>query len=171
MTAPAVRFVLDTNVFVAAGFNRRSSSARLIDAAREGLITAVWSRDTRAETEFILSKIPPLSLEIVRDVFKADGFYNGELDEDRFDVVEDPADRKFAALGEATGAAVVSSDSDLLDVARELLARVVVMTPGQATAWLDGTRVPSTGGELSAASPGAAPAPPNRPCPPAGGRP
>ena len=51
--------IYDTNVFVAAGFNRRSASARLITAARDGRVQMIWCDATRAETERILTKIPP----------------------------------------------------------------------------------------------------------------
>jgi uncharacterized protein len=36
------RVVLDTNVFVGAGFNPRSHSALLLDAVRDGRLRMVW---------------------------------------------------------------------------------------------------------------------------------
>ena len=63
------RAILDTNVFVGAGFNRRSASARLLRAVRDGELVMVWSAATQAETERILRKIPPLSWEAVVDLF------------------------------------------------------------------------------------------------------
>ena len=41
--------VLDTNVFVAAGFNRGSHSAWLVEAVRDGRLRMVWDNATRAE--------------------------------------------------------------------------------------------------------------------------
>ena len=47
MPPPAV--VLDTNVFVAAGFNPRSASARIVDAVKHGQVRMVWNDATRRE--------------------------------------------------------------------------------------------------------------------------
>ncbi len=47
--------VLDTNVFVAAGFNSRSASARIIKAVRLRQIRMIWNDATRTEIELILS--------------------------------------------------------------------------------------------------------------------
>jgi hypothetical protein len=38
--------VIDTNVFVAAGFNRRSAAARIVAAVREGHFQLVWNKPT-----------------------------------------------------------------------------------------------------------------------------
>jgi predicted nucleic acid-binding protein len=52
--------VIDTNVFVAAGFNAKSASARILAALRERRFQLVWNEPTRRETEFVLRRIPPL---------------------------------------------------------------------------------------------------------------
>lgn len=111
MTKP-IRAIYDTNVFVAAGFNRRSASYRLIEAARDGRVRMIWCQATRAETQRILTKIPPLSWEDVADVFHPD---NEAPDPDpaKAAFVTDPEDRKFAALSLATAAPIISADSDL----------------------------------------------------------
>jgi len=41
------RVVIDTNVFVAAGFNAKSASARILAAVREGRFQLIWNRPTR----------------------------------------------------------------------------------------------------------------------------
>lgn len=48
------RAILDTNVFVAAGFNRGSASARLLHEAETARITIVWNDATRREIRSVL---------------------------------------------------------------------------------------------------------------------
>ena len=55
--------VIDTNVFVAAGFNPRSASARVVTAARHGRSRLICNTSTRRETEMILVRIPRLDWE------------------------------------------------------------------------------------------------------------
>ncbi len=43
--------VLDTNVFVAAGFNPGSHSARIVEAVRNGRLRMVWDNATQAENQ------------------------------------------------------------------------------------------------------------------------
>jgi predicted nucleic acid-binding protein len=50
--------VIDANVFVAAGFNASSASARIVGAVREGRLRLLWNTPTRNETETILRRIP-----------------------------------------------------------------------------------------------------------------
>jgi hypothetical protein len=52
--------VIDTNVFVAAGFNSKSAAARILVAVRAGQFLLVWNKPTRRETETILRRIPGL---------------------------------------------------------------------------------------------------------------
>ncbi len=109
-----VRVVLDTNVFVAAGFNARSDSAKVIRWVREGRLSLVWNEETRSETERILRKIPPLSWDAFEDLFQAVSEYRGAVDVTAYDHIPDLEDRKFAALAEAAGAMLVTQDTDLL---------------------------------------------------------
>jgi hypothetical protein len=53
--------VLDTNVFVGAGFKPRSHSALLLEAVRGGRLRIVWDDATHEEIEHVLRRIPPLS--------------------------------------------------------------------------------------------------------------
>jgi predicted nucleic acid-binding protein len=57
--------VIDTNVFVAAGFNPRSASARILTGIREGRFRLTWNEPTRRETEMILRRIPRLDWDKV----------------------------------------------------------------------------------------------------------
>lgn len=109
-----MRVVLDTNIFVAAGFNPRSSAARIVEAARRGDLTPIWHASTRAETRAILEQIPPLDWARFADLFDPAYEHTGALDPDAFAQVADPDDRKFAALAAAAGAVLVSNDAHLL---------------------------------------------------------
>lgn len=106
--------VLDTNIFVAAAFNRRSAAARIIEHIREGTLRMVWTPGTRGEIEAVLRQIPPISWEPFANLFTEATRYDGDLDLDRYQAVSDPDDRKFLALAEATGATLVTDDDHLL---------------------------------------------------------
>lgn len=121
-----MRAIFDTNLFVGGAFNRRSASAQLIEAAREGRISVVWNEATRAETERILRKIPRISWEAVEDLFRPEHEAPVMADLTHVAFVEDPEDRKFAALSLAAEAPVVTSDDDLLAHAE----RLDVLKPG-----------------------------------------
>jgi predicted nucleic acid-binding protein len=119
--------VLDTNVFVAAGFNPLSHATRLLAAVRGGVLTLIWQAETRAEVLYVLGRIPPLRRLDVAELFQADVEYTAPLDRTPYTFVPDPADRIFAALAEAAGAALVTNDAHLLDHHHAL--RVPVLTP------------------------------------------
>jgi predicted nucleic acid-binding protein len=106
--------ILDTNVFVAAGFNPRSASARIVEQVRSGRLRMIWNDSTRRETQHVLSKIPHLSWSSVADLFREDARYAGEIAPGKFDYIQDPDDRKFAALSEAAGVVLITSDDHLL---------------------------------------------------------
>lgn len=105
--------VFDTNLFVAAGFHPRSSSARLLQLAADGQLQLVWSEATRRETAHILRRIPRLRWEDVEPLFRP-AQRHPDGDPGAFDFVEDPDDRKFAALAAASGTTLVTSDDHLL---------------------------------------------------------
>lgn len=117
------RAVFDTNVFVAAGFNPGSASAVLLRAVREGRIDLVWNEATRRETRAVLVRIPRLSWEVFADLFRPES-KGPDATHEAVSCVEDPQDRKFAALALAAQATLVSADDHLLthrsrlDVAR-----------------------------------------------------
>lgn len=127
-----MKLVLDTNVFVAAGFNPRSSSAAILEAITAGQLTFVWNAQTRAETQKILRKIPPLSWDRFDDLFTAEREYTGDTHPDHYPQITDRDDRKFAALAAAAGAVLISNDDHLLSVRQQLDVRV--LTPAEFTA-------------------------------------
>ena len=133
MTGPsAPGVVFDTNVVVAAGFNPRSASARLLEAARQGDLRSLWNDQTRAETEHIVRRIPPLSWSAVEDLFREEDRFTGQTDPEAYPFVRDHADRKFAALAAAAGATLVTSDEHLLEVRDQ--AHLPILTPGELLA-------------------------------------
>jgi predicted nucleic acid-binding protein len=125
VTAPP-RVILDTNVLVAAGFRGASAAGRLVEAVRRGDFRLVWNEETRRENEAVLRRIPRLDWEEFRGLFDPAGEYRGETRLDRFSRIEDPEDRKFAALAAAAGAVVVSADAHLLSCRDDL--PIVVLT-------------------------------------------
>ena len=106
--------VIDTNVFVAAGFNPRSASARVLAAVRQGRFQLIWNKPTQRETEMILRRIPRLDWEKVANLFQPEGEFTGPVDPGTFVLVRDPDDRKFAALSAAAKRPLVTNDNHLL---------------------------------------------------------
>lgn len=121
--------VLDTNVFIAAQFSSRSSSARIIERVRAGQLRMVWNEQTRRETRYILKKIPPLSWYRVEPLFVVENLCSVSVHPEKYGVIPDPEDRKFAALASVSGAVLVSNDEDLLSVRSRL--DVTVLTPAE----------------------------------------
>lgn len=111
----ATRIVLDTNAFVAAGFNPRSASARIVAQIRRGELRMIWNEATREEIRHVLTQIPRLTWRAVEDLFRDEDRFDGAADPGAYDYVSDPADRKFLALAEAAGATLVTSDRHLLE--------------------------------------------------------
>jgi predicted nucleic acid-binding protein len=106
--------VIDTNVFVAAGFNPGSASARILEGVREGRFRLIWNQPTRGETEMILRRIPRLDWQTVADLFRPEEEFTGPVDPAAFAVIADPDDRKFAALSAAANMPLVTSDKLVL---------------------------------------------------------
>jgi predicted nucleic acid-binding protein len=123
--SPAV--ILDTNVFVAAGFNPRSAAAKIVDAVKQGQLRMVWNDATRREIEHIMQQIPPLRAHSVSDLFRPPERYTAPTHPDRFAFIPDPDDRKFAALANATGAILISNDDHLLGYRHRI--DLTVLTP------------------------------------------
>ena len=127
-----LRLVLDTNAIVAAGFNALSSSARILERVRAGAWSLIWNRETRRETEAVLARIPPLAGHSVTTLFRPENEWTSGTHPERFGAVEDPDDRKFAALAAAAGAVLVSNDEHLLARRRDM--GVEVLTPSEVMA-------------------------------------
>ncbi|WP_029007329.1 PIN domain-containing protein [Azospirillum halopraeferens] len=128
----ACRLVVDTNVFVAAGFKPHSAAAAVLAAVRDGRARLVWDAPTQAETRAVLTRIPRLDWDAVRPLFRPEDAFPDPTDPASFTVVEDPGDRKFAALAAAAGAVLVTNDADLLSCRDAIGVRV--LTPREALA-------------------------------------
>jgi predicted nucleic acid-binding protein len=122
-----IRIVVDTNVFVAAGFNPRSAAAPILTAVREGRFQLIWNEPTRRETEMIMRQIPHLDWERVADLFQAETEFLGPVDPESFVLVTDPQDRKFAALSVAAQTPLVTNDNHLLSHKKSI--GIDVLTP------------------------------------------
>ena len=127
------RVVLDTNVFVAAGFNPGSSAARIVRDVERGRLGLVWDRETRRETETVVRRIPRLDWGRFAPLFGDDGEFAGTVEPERFGHVEDPGDRKFAALA-AAGAVLVTNDRGLLAASHRGRDGLRVVTPSEFVA-------------------------------------
>ena len=121
--------ILDTNVFVGAGFNPDSASAKILGAIADGELVLVWNEATRAETLAVLDNIPPLRDRDWSCFFDERDRWEGRIHRDHFQIVDDESDRKFAALAEATGVVLVSNDEDLLGPRAQL--PVLVLRPSE----------------------------------------
>lgn len=121
------RAVLDTNVFVAAGLNPGSASARLLREVEAGRLQLVWNGATRSETQSVLERIPRLRWEKVAQLFRPAAEHPDSGDLAAVSFVEDPEDRKFAALALSAAVPLVSADDHLL-AHRE---RLDVAKPGE----------------------------------------
>ena len=88
-----------------------------------------WHDQTRRETKHILLKIPPLSWTDVEQLFREEDRFLGELIIETFSHISDYDDRKYAALADATGAMLLTNDSDLLEHRNS--ARVAILTPAE----------------------------------------
>jgi predicted nucleic acid-binding protein len=121
--------ILDTNVFVAAGFNPKSDSAWILRQLEQGHLRMVWNEATRREIERIMRQIPRLSWERIAHLFREEDCCREETHPEQFASIPDPDDRKFAALSKITGATLVTGDRHLLQ-ARETLDTHIT-SPGQ----------------------------------------
>src|SRR5215467_5201004 len=119
--------VIDTNVFVAAGFNARSASERILAAIGERRLQLVWNKPTRRETELVLRRIPLLDWDKFAYLFRPEGEFTGCVYSHDFGFIEDPDDRKFAALSTAAKVPLVTNDHHLL--AHRNLICFDVLTP------------------------------------------
>src|SRR5260370_31176073 len=119
--------VIDTNVFVAALFNRKSASARILAGIREGRFRLIWNQPTWRETEMILRRIPRLDWKTVAELFRLEEEFTGPVDPAAFTMIPDPDDRIFAALSAAANLPLVTSDK--LVLAKRSKIRIQIVTP------------------------------------------
>jgi uncharacterized protein len=119
--------ILDTNIFVAAGFKPNSASGGILQQIQNGNLQMLWNEQTHREIEEIIRKIPPLDWQATAHLFAVENCFQGPIHPEAFEYVPDPADRKFAALAAATGAILITLDTDLLDSRGQ--AAVTILRP------------------------------------------
>jgi putative PIN family toxin of toxin-antitoxin system len=115
-TSNLARAVMDTNVFIAARWNARSTSARLVRLCAEGRLQACYTRSMRDELDLILRNVraPQQFRQFVEKVFASGRLVTGAP---RVTAVkEDPDDNKYLACAIAADAPVVTSDRHLLQM-------------------------------------------------------
>jgi putative PIN family toxin of toxin-antitoxin system len=110
------RVVLDTNVLVAAAYNPRSASRRVVEACLGGELTAVLSSALRREYELILARAVHGRPYLDRLRLLLERAEVVEPAETPRVVPEDPDDDKLVAVALAAGATLVSNDAHLLVV-------------------------------------------------------
>ena len=121
------KIVIDTNLLVAAFFNKKSASFQIVEMARRGDVHVLWTREIRREAIHILRNVKAGKefAQFFREDFQVKNPPKVRV------VKEDPDDNKFLAC--AVGARanlVVSSDRALLDV--KIFQGIPVMTPKDA---------------------------------------
>lgn len=124
-----LRIVLDTNSIVAAYWNRRSASARIIEACIAGEFQACYTSDVEAEVWRIIQNIKA-SEEYVA-VMKS-FFGRAERVEPWAEVdirAEDPDDQKFLICAASADANyLITSDDHLLKI--KSIGRTRILKPG-----------------------------------------
>jgi predicted nucleic acid-binding protein len=108
------RIVIDTNVFVAAGFNPRSAAARILAAVREGRFQLIWNEPTRRETRRSCAEFHTSTGRGSLIFSSPKKEFTGPVDPESFVLVPDPGDRKFAALSAAAQTPLITNDNHLL---------------------------------------------------------
>ena len=106
--------VIDTDVFVPAGFNAGSASAGILAAVQEGDFQLVWNKPTRGATETILRRIPGLDWATVADLFESEDEFSGPVDPNASAMIADRDDRKLAALSTAAKTPLVTNGNRVL---------------------------------------------------------
>ncbi len=125
-----MKLVLDTNVFIAAYFNRRSASARIIDLCFVGEHQLVFSSRLRKEAEAILKNVKanPEFVGRLNKLF-ADA-HEVKPKEKVWVVKEDPDDNKFLECAfEGKADYIITSDRHLLELGE--FARTKICKPTQ----------------------------------------
>lgn len=111
-----IRIVIDTNVFVAAAYNPRSSSRKIVNAVWEKQLRLVVSPAIIREYKMVLPKAIR-SDDAREEVWKAIKCAQSVTPQENPSVTEDRSDDKFLAAAVAGEAdAVITNDEHLLAV-------------------------------------------------------
>ena len=127
------RVVLDTNVLVAAAYDPRSASRRVVEACLAGELTPVLSSALRREYEFILARAARSRPYLERIHQLLDSAEVVEPAQTPRAVPADPGDDKLVAAALAAGAVLVTNDAHLLALAGH--EGLEVVRPAGVRAW------------------------------------
>jgi len=109
--------VLDTNIFIAAYFNRKSASARIIDLCLENKHELIFSSRLRKEIELILSNVKAnreFQEKVISLFIKASQV---EPNQKVFKIKQDPEDNKLLECAlEGKADYLITSDDHLLEL-------------------------------------------------------
>ena len=109
--------VLDTNVFIAAYFNRRSASARIIDLCLENKHELIFSPRLRKEVGLILKNVSAESEFQKRIQSLFTNASQVKPTQKVFMIKEDPEDNKFLECAlEGKADCLITSDRHLLEL-------------------------------------------------------
>ena len=129
----AKRVVLDTNVLIAAAWNKRSASRRIVEACLKGKdLRAVLSPALRREYEFIIKRAARKSKyrKSLQRLVKRAEVINCDARKMGIEVPADPEDAKVLATAVAGKVdALVGNDHHLLDLAGE--SSVPILRPSE----------------------------------------
>ncbi len=129
------KIVVDTNLLVAAFFNKKSSSFKILEMAEKGRVRLLWTKPIRSEARSILGNIKQAvkskmgNHEILKNIFKKENKINNPP---KLDVVkEDSEDNKFLSCALKGGAKmIVSNDQHLLKIGE--FRGIVILTSTEA---------------------------------------
>ena len=112
-----VNVVLDTNLIIAAYYNRRSASAKILDLARNGKINVLWSEKVFEEAKFILDKIKA-GVKFRRSLLSIYKESRKIIKPERGITIisDDPSDNKLIGCAVKGASFIISNDHHLLDI-------------------------------------------------------
>lgn len=111
-----MKAVLDTNLFVASYWNKKSSSRKILDLAKKNTFDVIWSKETKEEAEFILKKIKAGEdfWGLVNSIFKNE---KEVFPKKKIYSVKDYADNRLLEASKAGNAIyLVTADKGLLEL-------------------------------------------------------
>jgi hypothetical protein len=136
-----MKIVIDTNLLVAAFFNKRSASFKILKMAKEGRVQVLWTEPIKREAQKILTNIQHAlrAVSKKRFSFKGKEFLSQVFREEnkiinppKLDIIkEDPDDNKFlscALKGKAD--LIITNDNHLLKIKN--FKQIPILTPIRA---------------------------------------
>lgn len=131
-----MKIILDTNLFVAAMFNKKCASAKIIQAVQDGHIQLIWSNPIKNETCMMVQRIAKAAGRSfdVNLLFKDSSKVTQLPSISR--VSRDPDDDKFLACALAGNAEIiVSNDDDLLTL--KSFQNIPIQKPSEAWRYIE----------------------------------